>query len=441
MAVVRRDGSSRFGGNNRYGIFPSASGSWRVINEPFMKGINYLSNLRLRSSWGRVGGQDIGNYASIATIATGQRYVLGTNQELTSGAAPAEMGDKDLKWETTTQTNFGLDIGLFEDKLSLTLDYYIKNTDDVLLKTPIPASSGFNRDAGSFQNVGSIQNTGFELSTDYRNEIGNLTYNLSGNISTNNNEVTSLGGSGPIFRREQSDPNFIRTITEVGEPIGRFYGWVMEGVFRDQEEVDDHAVQEPGTAPGDVKFKDINNDGVIDSNDQTVIGNPHPDFTYGFGLSLRYNSFGLSTQLQGKYGHDIYNLVWAGINDGSGDNNATTEMLNRWTPDNRDTNIPRATHGNPNRNDRPSTRFIEDSSYLRVKSVEVAYRFSQTLLTDMGISSLRVYLQGQNLFTFDSYRSYNPEVGRVSGTTLSQNIDYGAYPIPRSIRLGIQLEL
>ncbi|MDR8394626.1 SusC/RagA family TonB-linked outer membrane protein [Aliifodinibius sp. S!AR15-10] len=442
MATVRRDGSSRFGENNRYGVFPSFSGNWRISNESFMADVDFLSNLTLRASWGIVGNQEIGNYAAIASIEPGQRYILGESQSLTPGAAYTEMGNSDLQWETTTQTNIGLDIGLLDDRLNLVMDYYLKDTEDILLQVPIASSSGFNRDDGAVQNAGSLQNQGFEFSLNYQNSIGELDYTVSGNISTNKNEVTSLGGGGPIFFREQSDPNYIRTVTRVGDPVGLFYGWVMDGVFQDQAEVDAHATQETGTAPGDIKFRDINNDGVVDADDQTVIGNPFPDFTYGFSLNFLYNNFDLSIQFQGKQGHDIYNLVWAGINEGEGDNNSTEHFaLNRWTPNNRNTDVPRAIFGDPNDNTRPSTRFVEDGSYLRVRTIKLGYGLSPDMARNLGISQLRIYVQAENLFTFDSYRSYNPEIGRVSGTTLSQGVDYGAYPIPRSIQAGIRLDI
>ncbi len=444
MLAVRRDGSSRFGKNNRYGVFPSISGNWLVTNEPFMKGIGAISSLKLRASWGQVGSQDIDNFASIATIQPYARYILGEDQTLVPGATFLQPGNSDLKWQTTTQTDIGLDLGLFNERLSFVMDYYHKRTDDILLQVPIPSTSGIRRNNGPFQNAGSIQNDGFELAVKYQNELGDLNYIISGNMSTNKNKVLKLGSNNePIIVQRSSDPNYATTITRPGGEVGDFWGYVVEGVFKDQKDVDSHAVQ-PGAEPGDIRYEDLNNDGVINAEDETVIGSPFPDFAYGLNINLLYKRFDMTIFLQGKQGHDIYDLVWAGINDGEGDNNATTAMLDRWTPDHRNTNVPRAVIGDPNQNDRPSTRFVEDGSYLRIQNVQLGYNFNSDLLRSMNISHLRVYVSVKNLFTFTGYRFYNPEVGTLSGgnrSGLTRGIDYGVYPIPRTIEAGIQLKL
>jgi TonB-linked SusC/RagA family outer membrane protein len=397
----------------------------------------------LRGSWGQVGNQEIDNYAAIATIDPVARYILGSGQVLSPGATFLGLGNQDLKWETTTQTDIGVDVSLFDNRLNLTADYYIKNTTDVLLQLPIVTSSGIRRNNGPFRNAGEIRNSGFEFTVNFQNTLGELTYNIGGNFSTINNEVVSLGGGEPIIAQLSSDPNFANTITQEGGEIGAFYGYIMDGVFASEAEVDAHAEQ-TGSEAGDVRFLDLNNDDVINSEDRTVIGSPFPNLFYGFNADFNYAGFDLSFFFQGIQGGDIYNLLWAGINDGEGDNNATAEMLNRWTPQNTNTNVPRAIAGDPGDNDRPSTRFLEDGSYLRLRNLQLGYNFGRTLLEGIGMQNLRVYLSGQNLFTFTDYRSFNPDVGILSTadrSTLTKGIDFGTYPIPRIISLGLQFEL
>jgi TonB-linked SusC/RagA family outer membrane protein len=443
MGVVRRDGSSRFGINNRYGVFPSISASWMVSEEPFMHQFFKLSDLKLRASYGKVGSQDIQNFAQYATVESGVDYVLGSVQTLTSGATFLNMGNPNLKWEVTTQTDIGVDIGFFDQSLSFVIDYYVKNTDGVLLQLPIATTSGIRRDHGPFVNAGALQNKGFEFTATYQDRApGDFRYSISANLSTNKNKVVSLGSGEDIIARWSRGKQYGTTITQEGSEIGAFYGYVMEGVFKDQADVDKHAEQ-PGSAPGDVKFKDINGDHRIDASDQIVIGNPFPDFTYGLNVDLAYRWFDFSLFIQGKQGQDIYNLLWPSINDGEGDNNATREMLKRWTPDNTFTNIPRAITGNPGQNTRPSTRFVEDGSYMRVQNVQIGYHIGPRLINALKISNLRVYLSAKNLFTFTKYRGYNPEIGTLfegSRSSLIRNMDNASYPIPRTIEGGIQVD-
>ena len=442
MATVRRDGSSRFGKDNRYGTFPSFSAGWRISDEEFLSDQTFLSELKLRASWGQVGNQEIANYAAIATIDPVARYILGSSQQLVPGATFLSLGNSALQWETTTQTDIGLDVGFLEDRLSFIVDYYIKNTTDVLLRLPVVTTSGIRRNNGAFQNAGEIKNSGFEFTASYRKYSGDFNYNFSANFSTVNNEVISLGGGAPIISQVSSDPNLATTLTEEGGEIGAFYGHIMDGVFRDQGEVDAHAEQ-PGAAPGDIRYLDLNADGVINGDDRTIIGSPIPDFFYGLNADFSYRGFDISLFFQGVQGVDIYNLLWAGINDGEGDNNATTEMLNRWTPNNRDTNVPRAIAGDPNDNDRPSTRFIEDGSYLRLRNLQIGYTFGEGVRDRLNLSNLRIFATGQNLFTLTDYRSFNPEVGTLTtGTrsTLTSNVDFGTYPIARSFNIGLQID-
>jgi TonB-linked SusC/RagA family outer membrane protein len=443
MGVIRRDGSSRFGANNRFGIFPSISGNWIVSNEPFMSKERSISNLTLRASYGKVGSQDIENFAQYATIQPNINYVLGSGETLTPGATFLGMGNADLKWEVTTQTDIGLDLGLFNQQLTFVLDYYIKNTDGILVQLPIPTTSGFRRDKGPFVNAGSVQNKGFEFTATYQsNPSRDFSYVLSANIATNKNRVTSLNAGQPIIAQLASGKQSAYTITQEGGEIGDFYGYVMEGIFKDQADVDKHAEQ-PGSAPGDVKFKDINGDHKIDAEDQTVIGSPFPDFSYGFNANLRYKNFDFVLFLTGKQGQQLYNLVWSDLNEGEGDNNATTDQLRRWTPDHTNTDVPRAVTGNPGQNTRSSSRFIENASYMRIQNAQLGYSLGSHLLDQLKISKLRVYLSVSNLLTVTNYRGYNPEIGKLTEgarSSLTRGIDFAMYPIPRTIEGGIQVD-
>jgi TonB-linked SusC/RagA family outer membrane protein len=408
-----------------------------------MESVKALSDLKLRASYGKVGSQDIDDFAQYATIQPNVNYVFGSANTLTPGATFVNMGNSSLRWEVTTQTDIGLDVGLFNRKLSFVLDYYIKNTNGILVKLPIPTTSGIRRNNGPFVNAGSVQNKGFELSANYRNSISkDFSYSLSANIATNQNKVISLNSNQPIIAQLTSGTEQSYSITQQGGQISEFYGYVMEGVFKDQAEVDKHATQ-AGSGPGDIKFKDLNNDGVINASDQTIIGSPFPKFTYGFNASVKYKNFDLDVFLTGKQGQYLYNLVWATVNEGNGDNNATTDQLRRWTPTNTNTDIPRAIYGNPGLNTRPSTRYVENASYLRIQNLQLGYNLGSRVLDRLKVSTLRIYLSAENLATFTKYRGYNPEIGKLSEgsqSSLTRGIDFAMIPIPRIFQGGIQID-
>lgn len=451
-ANFRRDGSSRFGRNNRFGNFPSFSVGWRLNEEAFLQNLDAISELKLRFSWGEVGNQEIDNYASIATVDPVASYILGEGQSPAPGAAILGQGNPDLQWETTRQTDVGLDLALFDDRFLFVADYYIKETFDALLRLPIPVTTGIRRTNGSFVNAAEIRNRGFEFALTYLDQKGDWYYNLTANLSTIDNEVISLGGGAPIIVQRSSDPNIATTITEEGGEIGAFFGWVADGLFQSQEEIDQlnsasptGVFQAPGTSPGDIRFRDLNGDGLIDSDDRQVIGSAFPDFFYGFNADLGYKNFDLSVFFQGVQGNDIYNLVQAGIQDLEGDNNMMAAVSDRWRPGNTDTSIPRAIRGDPNDNDRPSTRYLEDGSFLRLRNLTIGYTIPQNILQRIQIEGLRIYVTGQNLFTITDYSAYNPDVGVPAGPgdaerTLFRGVDFGTYPISKVFLGGIQLD-
>lgn len=434
---IRTDGSSRFGSNNRWGTFPSASLLWRASEEDFMRDVGIFDNLALRVSYGRTGNQHgIGNYAARGLFSGGNNY----GDE--PGLAPWQLANPELKWETTDQFNLGTDLALLGDRLSLSLDYYIKKTNDLLIRRPIPGTTGFE---DIWSNVGALENRGFEVlaRADVLRGDG-LNWTVDVNFSRNRNEVTELYGGQPI------DVGFAGRIME-GQPLGVFYGYIMDGIFRDQAAVDAHAHQHDDTAPGDIRFRDINGrdengkltgepDGIINDADRTVIGSPWPDFTGGVTNTLRYGGFDLSAFVQFSYGNDIYNAnrIYQEAY-GSFFDNHTKRALDRWTPENPDATEPRATWDDPNENSRDSSRFIEDGSYVRLKNVVFGYTVPNGFASRLGLRSLRVYLQGQNLLTSTNYTGFDPEVNYSGNDDVNRGVDFYTLPQARTFTAGFNV--
>lgn len=450
-ASVRRDGGSRFG-SEKWGTFPSVSAGWRLSEETFLSGIGVLSDLKLRASWGKAGNDAIGNYVYQATYDGQHPYVIGG--VLVPGYTIRAMENPDVQWETTTMTNIGVDLGFLNDRIRASVEYFNNETEDMLLSVPIPPSLG--RDVAPVYNVGSAENKGFELSAGYYKSSGDFQWTLSGNISFVKNELTSLGIgnsiNGQVFEGDNT------TFAEEGEPIGYFQGWVVEKIFQSQEEVDqangiDGDASTPyqvgGTSAGDIKFKDLNGDGVINNDDRTNIGHYLPDFSYGITGTADYKNFDLSVFFQGVSGNEILNLNKYDLEGMTRLFNAGTAVLDRWTPTNTDTNVPRAVDGDPNRNSRVSTRYIEDGSYLRLKNITLGYTVP---FNSSFFKSIRGYVSAQNLFTITDYSGYDPEIGTRpdlannansgnpgNNPTMNAGVDYGQYPQPRTFLIGLQL--
>lgn len=435
-ATLRRDGSSRFGPQRRWGNFPSFSIGWRLSEESFMENVSVLSNLKIRAGWGRVGNQTgIGNYASWSTIDPVADYVFGG--EMAPGATFISLGNPSLGWESTEQINIGLDASILNERLTVSANYYQKDTEDLLFNVPINVTSGIFRNNGPVRNVGEMRNSGLEFQASYSGGTQEgFQYTISANLSTVNNEVKELGGDRQaIIEQPSTEGAQALTYTAEGGEIGAHYGYVMDGVFADQSEVDQHAEQ-PDASPGDVRFKDLNGDGVIDDEDRRVIGSPFPDFTYGLGVDLSYRRVSLSVFLDGLQGRDIYNLQQAALMDLRGHNNNYIAATDRWTENNRNTNVPRATEVDPNDNNRPSTRFLEDGSFLRINRVKLGYSFDVPNIVNEGVSRLRVYAAAQNLKTFTAYEGWNPDFGAAGRVDA---VDFGGYPISRQWNLGVQV--
>ncbi|MCB0650259.1 MAG: TonB-dependent receptor [Saprospiraceae bacterium] len=443
-ASLRRDGSSRFGKGNRWGLFPSLSAAWNVSNEAFFADVPVISTLKLRSSWGKLGNQEIGIYPFSSLVETGL-YVYDFGNQIVTGARLVEAGNSNIKWETTSQTDFGLELGILEDKLSLVADYYIKTTEDILVRVPIPQAGGSQNPP--YVNAGVVENKGLELGLIYRGGSGQFNYSIGANIATVHNEVLSLADSEPIPGGFGLSDGAI-TKTEVGYPIGSFFLWEMEGIFQSQEEIDASPFQTVDTRPGDIKFADLNGDDIIDDEDRAHLGNPFPDYIYGLNLNLSYKNFDLSVMGQGIKGNDVYflygNFAYEVPSRGF---NSYKEILDRWTPEHTNTDIPKVSIDDRNGNRRISTRWLEDGSYFRIRNISLGYNFKDLFKTD-AIGSFRVYLTVQNAFTFTKYPGLDPEIQANTNDTqginissdLAVGIDWGTVPAPRTIIAGIRMD-
>jgi TonB-linked SusC/RagA family outer membrane protein len=433
-ASFRRDGSSRFSPKHRWGNFPAVSAGWRISEESFLKNNNVVSDLKLRASYGVTGNNSSGDYAWISTISSNQIYQLGGAP--VTGYTIRALANPDLTWESTYMTNVGLDAGILNNQFTLSIEYFNNRTKDMIISRPIPLSFGY--DTNPFANVGEVENKGLEFELGYEKSQGDFTFNASGNISFIKNKVISLGDKGTTIPQGDWYGDNL-TQTEVGQPIGYFNGYVVDGLFQEGEA---HPLQ-PNARAGDIRFKDINGDGILNAADKTNIGHFLPDFSYGINFSANWKGFDATMFLQGVSGNEIYSIVKYDLEGMTRLFNSGTAVLNRWTPENPNTNVPRAVSGDPNQNARASDRFVEDGSYFRVKNLTLGYNFSSPgSFTRNALTKLRIYTTMQNLLTITKYKSgYDPEIGnRNMGTNgLTQGIDYGQFPQARSIVVGLQL--
>jgi len=438
--VARYDGSTKFGENNQFGFFPSFSLGWRLSEEAFMEDVEFVDELKLRGGYGINGNDAIGNFLFLTGIEGFRNYNLGLEGDVFPGATVAGAGNPDLKWEESRQTSLGLDASLFEARLEVTADYFVKNTEDLLIGVPQLSTSGAQR-FGQTQNAGDIQNQGFELSVGWSDEAfdADLTYQLSGNFGTVSNEVKSLGATEEIQAGNYRQGPVTRTV--VGEPIGSYYGYVTDGLFQTEEEVSNHAFQSSGTAPGDIRFRDLNGDGVINDDDRTFIGNPFPDFTYGFNGRVAYKGIDFNIFLQGVSGNELF-AAYEFYTLGSGIFNLEEDALDRWTGPGTSNDMPRLTVNDPNQNTRLSDRYVRDGSYLRLKNVTLGYTLPDRLFEALGTSPVRkarLYVGGQNLLTFTGYNGLDPEIGERNGV-LDRGIDRGVFPQARTYTVGLDFQ-
>ena len=438
-ATIRRDGSSKFGKNNRYGYFPSFSLGWNVAEEKFMENVHWLDQLKLRGGYGVLGNQEIDNYQYSSTITTGINYPDG-NGGLLQGAFPKNFANPDIKWEETAMTNVGIDFMAFNNRLSLTADYYVKNTKDILLTVPIPISSGGANDP--IRNAGKIRNNGFEFNLGWMDQPNpDISYGINLIGSFNKNKVIAMGSESGSIKGGSTNQNITTSETKAGYPIGGYWLISTAGYFNSQEEVDAYAKDgkkiQPAAEPGDIKFVDANNDGVINDDDRVFQGSPFPDFTFALNGNMRYKNFDLSIGLQGVLGNKIYNATRQTLEDVTKGSNFLASCLDYWTPENKNASHPRLTWDDPNRNTRAeSDRYLENGSYLRLRSVQLGYTFPQTWFKG-AIQHARVYINAENLFTITSYSGYSPDVNADNANY--QGFDNFIYPTNRTFMLGLNV--
>ena len=439
--TIRHDGSSRFGKNHRYGTFPSVSAGWRINQEKFLKDVSWIDNLKLRASWGQTGNQEIDNIARYTIFESnygeagfgGQSYgtsydIAGTNggQQLPSGFKRNQLGNDDLKWETTTQTNLGLDFGLFRNALYGSFEWYYKKTKDILVY--MPGIGVMGEGSSQWINAGEMLNKGIEFNLGYRGDIGHFSYDVTGNIGTYRNEITKIPET--LAANGTFGGNGVKSV--IGHPMGAQVGYVYDGIFKSQAEIDNHA-QQDGAGLGRIRWKDLNKDGVINEKDQDWIYSPVPDFTWGLNIYLQYKDFDFTMFWQGAQGVDVISDLkketdlWSGLNISN--LNKGRRLLDAWSPANPGSNIPAVSTMDNNNEKRVSTYFVENGSYAKLRTIQLGYNFPKSICDKIHLSRLRMYLSAQNLLTIKSknFTGVDPE-----------NANFG-YPIPLNVTFGLNV--
>lgn len=474
--TVRRDGSSRFMRGNRWGVFPSVSAAWRIKEESFLEDVDFISNLKLRASYGEAGNQNIGLFQYQSSYTTGKRssnygYVFGQDKTYIDGMVQSFLPNPNLKWETSKQTDIGIDLGLFNNKLMITADYYIKKSSDFLLEIQMPAQTGFTK---ATRNVGSVKNNGFEFSIDYRDNSHDFKYGINLNLTTVKNKIEKLSpGKDAVanlqnlgFPTTGNTSWAVFSMSEVGGSIGEFYGFQTDGIIQSQAEID--ALNEnarrlnkddnvwyitSGTAPGDRKFIDQNGDGVITDADRVALGSPLPKFYGGIYFSGEYKNFDFNLFFNYSVGNKILNFVERNLISMGGEGSIGLQNIgkefydNRWTATNPTNKYPRAVWSDVSGNSRVSDAFVENGSYLRLKNIEIGYTLPANILKKASISKLRIFASVQNLFTITGYSGMDPEIGQsissstgAAGGVTASGVDVGIYPYSRFFSMGFNLE-
>lgn len=441
-ATLRRDGSSRFAEENRYGNFPSVSAGWNISEEAFMKEFEWMDQLKVRAGYGVLGNQEIGDYKYTSTITTGINYPDGKGG-LLQGAFPKEFANPTIKWEETAMTNIGIDFVALRSRLSLTADFFVKNTKDILLTVPIPISSGGANDP--VRNAGEIKNTGFEFNLGW-NDRPNKDFSYGMNLigSFVNNEVTKMGTGSQVIWGGVNVQNINTTKTLAGYPIAGYWLIPYDGIFRSEEELNAHSKDgkliQPGAQPGDVRFKDTNNDGQINDDDRVYCGSPFPDVTLSLNGNITYKNVDASIGMQAVFGNKIYNATRQTLEDVTKGTNFLRTVLDYWTPENPNASFPRLIWDDPNRNTRAeSDRYLEDGSYFRVRNIQVGYTFSKSIFNNL-IDKARVYVNVENPFTITKYKGFSPDVNDGGDrSTYQRGFDYFIYPTNKVFMLGFNV--
>lgn len=426
-ATIRRDGSSRFGKKHRWGTFPSVSVAWRASQEKWFPKNDYINDLKVRAGYGVTGSQaSVGNYSYLASYNTSV-YPFGISSGNQTALVSSTLANPYIHWEEVAQTNIGFDASLFNSRVMFSFDAYLKETRDMLVKASIPITSGFEDTTTTYTNAGKVRNQGIEMSLHTINLTGELGWETNLTATYNKNKIKDLNSDVPYYINQIN--NSYVTMLAKDYPINVFYGYVTDGIFQNLSEVNTHAVQ-PGAEPGDIRFRDLNNDGVINDSDRTVIGNPNPSWLFSMNNSLSYKGFELSVFLQGIAGNKIYNANNIDNTGMAAAYNQTTDVLKRWQGEGTSNSMPRAVFGDPNQNTRVSDRFVENGSYLRLKNITLSYTFPKQWLQKAQIENARLSLSCENVATITGYSGFDPEVG-ING------IDQNRYPISRTFSLGL----
>jgi TonB-linked SusC/RagA family outer membrane protein len=430
-ATLRVDGSSRFGTNKKYGYFPSGAFAWKMHEHDFIKDLNVFSSLKFRASLGRTGNQDIGNFLSITTFGQGASVILGGQQYVT--LAPTRLANPDLKWETTEQINVGFDMGFLENRIVTSVDYFQKNTFDMLFDLPVPASTGYT---SIMSNIGNIKNDGFELTVDSRNLQGKLKWNTSLNLSTLKNRVTDTGNISQIIHTDAGQSTTQIAIIKVGETLNSFYGYQTDGIWQTQEEITASGTKDP-VKPGDVKYVDQNGDKVVNTNDRVILGKSIPSLTMGLTNVFEYKSFQLNFFIDAATGVDMLNnsKVETYYPVSHRRNRMAEPYLNRWTKENQSTEYPSFVNPAGQGNKAVSDLTVEDASYIRLQSAQFSYNIP--LRNRKIFDRINVYVSGQNLYTLTKYTGQDPSTNSNGNSSLK--IDFNSYPVSRTYTLGVEL--
>ncbi|WP_159469688.1 TonB-dependent receptor [Dyadobacter sp. 3J3] len=449
-ATVRSDGSSKFAPGNQWGYFPAFSAGWRISEESFFKNaLPVFSNFKLTGGWGQLGNQNVASLQYLALINSSYRYAFGNGgvQNFISGAAQSRLANTNIGWETAEMSNFGLEAGLMKNSLYFSANYFIKDTKKMLLAPPSIGTIGTSTIPD--QNIGQLRNKGLEVEASYRHSIGGLTLNISGNATLIQNKITKLATPGGFLATQlygRGQQEIVRTYE--GHPYGTFYGYKADGIYQNQGQIDadpnianDSRKTDGQIKPGDVRFLDLNKDGVVDDQDRTIIGSPQPKINYGFSAGANFKGFDLTLFFVGVGGSKIYNADRMQGLDASYSFNLYAEEQNRWHGEGTSNTVPRVSIDNGNRNYRPSDLFVEKGDFLRLKNMTLGYTVPKTVISKLKMSQARVYVTGQNIITFTKYTGLNPEIGYAAGgQKYSQlNVDYAQYPLARTWTIGATL--
>lgn len=431
---IRRDGSSRFGPNTKWGTFPSVSAGWNIARENFMEDSD-LNILKLRASWGTTGFDGIPNYRFATTLNPNWIYVINGGQ--VGGTSPAGIPNPDVAWEEREMLNVGLDLGLFDNKFTGAIEYYNNKSNDLLINLPLPGSLGSLASTVP-TNIGDAEVKGFEVSLGYNDYEGDFTWSANLNFSTAKTEMLNKGTEG-IDQQSTFEGSIVNGL-EAGAPIFAFYGYQTDGIYQNQAEVEAVlGTEQTAIQPGDIRFVDQNGDGEINNDDLVQLGQPNPEFTYGFNLDANYKNWDFNLFINGAAGHEIYNTNIYDLEGMPRTFNAGVAVLDRWTPTNPSNSIPRAFDGNNGINTASSDRYIESGDFTRLKNVTLGYTLGDNSILSEYFSRLRIYISGQNLLTFTDYSGLDPEVGNATTNNSEFGVDRGKYPQPKSVLLGLQV--